>query len=538
VGEAPKVFVRRTSGLVRTIGPFAAMVFGVHCISLSSSGLIPYAWVPWLWPGADLIAILTVAMIMCIFHALTYSQIGSIYPRSGADYVLASRVFHPLIQFPLSFGFLIFTFLTAGALIAWIPSAVLPSFLKTWAVLYKVNWLLDLATWVSTPQGVIVVGLIFTLITFIMTALPTKRVVELLQIGFFLGVLSWVLIYIAFIFANHEIFVNAWNTYSEVTYNDTINLAKQNGLVWGIYGPVVSVLAGLIMGFWIYYGYYIPSFFAGELKEAPRTLPIGMLSSLIFTWAVFTGAAALMYPRLMSLEFMASAGYLYYNTDIKVLPFSTYYASILWAYLWPAEAPIAVIIIMIGFVYTLINLAQTYFFYGSRLLFAMSFDRALPGILAYVTKGGVPIVSMSLASIIAGIGVILSQTTVIFVQFNFVLYASVMMLPPVVATILFPWLRKEEYERAPKLVSFKIKIGPRSIPGITVIGAITLGYLIWMILASWLYPAVGGAIGPWTIGWYVLLAGLGLIIFLVSRWHILRKEGVDILWAYKEIPPL
>jgi len=534
VGEAPKVFVRRASGLVRIIGPFAAMVFGVHCISLSSSGLIPYAWVPWLWPGADLIAILTVAMIMSIFHAITYSQIGSIYPRSGADYVLASRVFHPLIQFPLSFGFLIFTFLTAGALIAWIPSAVLPSFLETWAILYKAEQLMDLATWIASPSGVIVVGLIFTLVTFIMTALPTKRVVQLLEIGFFLGVLSWVFIYIALIFANHDIFVNAWNTYSTVSYNEVITLAKQNGLVWGLYGPVESVLAGLIMGFWIYYGYYIPSFFAGELKEAPKVLPIGMLSSLIFTWAVFTGAAALMYPRLMSLKFMASAGYLYYNTNIKVLPFSTYYASILWAYMWPGIAPTAIIIIMIGFVYTLINLAQTYFFYGSRLLFAMAFDRALPDILAYVTKGGVPIASMILASILAGIGVILSQTTVIFVQFNFVLYACIMMLPPVLAAILFPWLRKEEFERAPKLVRFKIG----SIPGVTLIGSITLGYLIWMIIASWLYPAVGGAIGPWTIGWYVLFASLGLVIFLVRRWYILRKEGIDILWAYKELPPL
>jgi hypothetical protein len=26
------------------------------------------------------------------------------------------------------------------------------------------------------------------------------------------------------------------------------------------------------MGFWIFYGYYIPTFFAGEVKGAPRTL--------------------------------------------------------------------------------------------------------------------------------------------------------------------------------------------------------------------------------------------------------------------------
>ncbi|MEM2538249.1 MAG: hypothetical protein QXE38_02975, partial [Candidatus Methanomethylicia archaeon] len=69
MSEEKKLFVRKTSGLTRIIGPFAAMVFGVHCISLSSSGLIPYAWVPWLWPGCDLIAVLTISMIFCLFHA-------------------------------------------------------------------------------------------------------------------------------------------------------------------------------------------------------------------------------------------------------------------------------------------------------------------------------------------------------------------------------------------------------------------------------------------------------------------------------------
>lgn len=532
--KGSKVFVRHTSGLVRTIGAFAAMVFGVHCISLSSSGLIPYAWVPWLWPGADLIMVLTISMLMCIFHALTYSQIASIYPRSGADYVLASRTLHPLLQFPLSFGFLIFTFLTAGALIAWIPSAVLPSFLETWGRIYNQPGLMDLAKWIASPEGVVITGVIFCLVTLALTAVPTKRVVQILEIGFWLGVLAWVLIYISYIAANNEIFVAAWNKFSPLKYEDVIPTANENGFVWGLYGPAEAVLAGLIMGFWIYYGYYIPSFFAGELKDAPRTLPIGMLSSLIFTWAVFTGAAALMYPRLMSLEWMAAVGYLYYNTNVWALPFTTYYSSILWAYMWPTLAPIAIIIIIIGFVYTLINLAQTYFFYGSRLLFAMAFDKALPGKLAYVTKGGVPIASLVVATILAAIGVVLSQYTVIFVQFNFVLYACIMMIPPTISAIIFPWKRKEEFARAPKIVSFKVG----KIPGITLIGVITLGYLIWMIISQWLYPAVGGAISWLTIAWYVLFVVIGLVEFLVMRWYRLKKEGIDILWAYKEIPPL
>lgn len=529
-----RVFVRTTSGLVKIIGPFAAMVFGVHCISLSSSGLIPYAWVPWLWPGADLILVLTIGMIMCLFHAVTYAQIGSIYPRAGSDYVLASRVISPWIEVPLAFGFLFFTFMTAGALIAWIPSAVIPSFLWTWATIFRTPTLYEMAGWVYSPEGVIAIGLAFVLVTFILTSLSTRRIVLILEIGFFLGVGAWLLMLLSYAAADASIFKTAWDTFSPMKYDQVISSANTHGFRYGVYPPIVGALAGLIMAFWIYYGYYIPSFFAGELKEAPRTLIIGNTSALLSTWAIFTLGAALMYPRLMSLEWMAAEGYLYYMTEEWALPFSTYYSSIIWAYLWPGLAPIAISIIAIAFIYTLVNLAQTYFFYGSRLLFAMAFDRILPTQLTYVTKGGAPLGAMSVAAIFAAIGVVLSQTTVIFVQFNFVLYACLYMLPAVVAAIIYPWKRREEFERAHKMVNIRVA----GIPLLSTIGIITLGYLLWMIISQWLYPEVSGVIGTISIIWFAISVLAGSLILWFRRWYILKKEGIDILWAYKEVPPM
>ncbi len=69
-----------------------------------------------------------------------------------------------------------------------------------------------------------------------------------------------------------------------------LTLAKANGMV---INPNVGMmtLAGLIMGFWIFYGYYIPTFFAGEVKQAEKTLLAGSWASLIVTWAIFVVAA-------------------------------------------------------------------------------------------------------------------------------------------------------------------------------------------------------------------------------------------------------
>ena len=116
-----KLYARKTSGLVRTIGIFGAMVFGVHCISLSSSGLIPFSWVAGVWPGSSIIGVLTVAMVFCLFHAYTYSVIGAAMPRSAADYTMASRTLSAPLAFAASWTLVIFSAMVAGSLIAWIP---------------------------------------------------------------------------------------------------------------------------------------------------------------------------------------------------------------------------------------------------------------------------------------------------------------------------------------------------------------------------------------------------------------------------------
>jgi hypothetical protein len=63
-------------------------------------------------------------------------------------------------------------------------------------------------------------------------------------------------------------------------------------------------------------------------------------------------------------------------------------------------------------------------------------------------------------------------------------------------------------------------------------------YLLWMIIASFLYPAVGGRIGPGTIGTLMGFVISGIIVFYVARWYRLKKEGIDIGWTFKSVPPI
>jgi amino acid transporter len=525
-GEAQgkKLYARKSSGLVRTIGVFGAMVFGVHCISLSSSGLIPFSWVAGVWPGSSIIGVLTVAMFFCLFHAYTYSVIGATMPRSAADYTLASRTLSAPLAFAASWTLVIFSAMVAGSLIAWIPKTAFPVLFRTMGIVMNNPSFISFADYSSTPAGIALIGTVCALITFGLMILPTRTILRILEVGFFLGLLAWVIIYFQLGTAAKDAFPAAWDQFMGAgSYAGRIQLAKDNGMVTN---PNVAMmtLAGLIMGFWIFYGYYIPTFFAGEVKQAENTLIAGSWASLIVTWAIFV-AAALLLQRLVPLEWVAAESYLSNAgvADAILKP----NIILLW-------------IVAIAWFYTLINLAQTYFFYCSRIIFAWSFDRLIPEKVCYIHPTlHSPIVAIAIITAIAEVGVLDASGlfwpgSVMGAQLNFVFFAVCTQLVPVLAITLFPFTKPDLFENASAFV--KRKIG--NVPVITIIGGITMAYLLWMIIASFLFPAVGGRIGTGTLGTLAGFVISGLVVFYVARWYRMSKEGIDINWTFQSVPPI
>ena len=530
-----KLYARKSSGLVRTIGVFGAMVFGIHCISLSSSGMITFSWVAGVWPGSSIIGVLTVAMIFCLFHAYTYAVIGATMPRSAADYTLASRTLSAPLAFAASWTLVIFSAMVAGSLIAWIPKTALPVLFHTMGIVMGNQGFTDFSMWSSTPVGIVVIGTVCTVITFFLMIMPTRTILRVLEVGFFLGILAWIILYFQLGTAAKDAFPAAWDKFMGAgSYAAQIALAKANGMV---VNPNVGImtLAGLIMGFWIFYGYYIPTFFDGEVKQAEKTLLVGSWASLIVTWAIFV-VAAIVLQRLVPLEWIAAESYLS-NAGVanaNPMPWITFYAAIL------KPNIILLWIVAIAWVFTLINLAQTYFFYCSRIIFAWSVDRLVPEKVCYIHPTlNSPIIAILIIAVLAEIGVLdasgwLWPGSVMGAQLNFVFFAAWTMLVPVLAITLFPFIKPDLFENASAFV--RRKVG--NVPVITIVGSITLCFLVWLIVASFVFPAVGGMIGVGTLG---TLAGFiisGLVVFYAARAYRLNKEGIDINWTFQSLPPV
>jgi amino acid transporter len=521
------VFVRDATGLVKAIGPFAAFLFGAQCISPPSSGYITYGWLPYLWPGSDILTILTIGMVFSLIHAITYSQIGSVYPRSGADYVFASRNLTPLGAFTSNFTLSIFSGLVAGSLIAWIPSTLMSSYFFELGVMTNQSYLTAWGTALTSGVWVFIIGSVATVVTLALMLVSPSKTVAYLKYSFYLAMLSWVVILISLATSSSSSFIANWDAFMGAgNFEKVISTAQANGLTYQ-YSPAVASVAGLIMAFWIFYGYYIPTFFAGEVKRAPRTLFLGSVGSLVFMWALFAVGAILL-TRLVPTAWLGAEGYIFYAAPsaLTALPFISFYAAVA----LPNMA--LAFVVFIGFLLSLIGLAVTYFYYVSRNFFAWSFDRLAPESLARVKSNGAPWVSVLLITVLAEIGLALSTYTTIFVQINFTLVAVLCMLIPVFSAIILPWKNKQAFEQAPALVNKKVG----GLPLITFFGCITFAYLLWMVYASYAYPAVGGYV-TWSV--LTLLLGVvvaGVVIFYAAK-YIRAKQGLDLKFVYSNIPP-
>ncbi len=527
--EPPRLFVRKTSGLIRTIGIGGAIVFGVHCISLSSSGILTFYSVPGLWPGANILIVLALSAVLCAMHGYTFSQIGAAAPRAGADYTLASRTLTPWLAFPASFALVLFSGLVAGSLIAWIPTVALPAFLRATGILYSQQWASDLATFSTSQAGILVFGTAGVLITLISLFFPTRAVVRMMGIGFVLGIAAWIVILFSFLTGSEQSFTAGWNQYVPgLPFDKVIPAAQDAGMVLDK-GFGNTAIAGLIMGFWIFYGYYIPTFFAGEVKEAPRTLLWGSWGALAVTWAIFT-AGVLLFTRFVPMDWMAAQGYLFINGDANANPFVTFYASVL------QPNAIFFLIMAVGFIYTLINLAQTYFFYASRIMFAWSFDRIVPEWIAEVhTETGSPRNAVILIAILAELGVLASAFySALFVQLNFVFYAAITMIVPITAAIVYPFRKRQLWEQGAGHVRSMIL----GVPSMTVVGIGTLAFILLLVASPFIWPAVGfGDQQGQALLIFAAIVVIGVIIFAASRWYRASREGIDIMATFGEIPP-
>jgi basic amino acid/polyamine antiporter, APA family len=504
--------------LAREMGFFSVLAFGISCISLSSSGQLPFSTIAGAWPGANLPVILTVAMVLSLFHAYTYAVIGSAAPRAGADYYVASRSLSAPLAFASSWTFVVFSALVAGTLIALIPQSVLPVFFRIFGMVGgSVPAMVRLADSVAAPENIVSIGTVFVVVTFLLILLPARFITRTLKVGVIVGLLAWGMMLFVLASSSPADFAPAWDkVMGSGSYLNHLIQAKTVGLDPQA-GSDFTIMAGLLMGFWLYFGYFIPTFFAGEIKRPERSLLAGSMLSLLVTWAIFL-IASLLLLRLVSAEWLAAESFLYQSDQFKELsmPWIVFYVAVL-------QPNLALMLFLFfAWVFTLINLAQSYFYFCSRIILSWAEDGLIPNSLSFVHPAlRSPLIAVLIVAIMAEIGLVnAALSPVISSQFNFVFFVVAVQLVPVLAITILPFTRRDWFEAAVPFV--RLKIGP--LPVITLVGGITLVYMMGVMVASALSPVFGGITANTTVS-FLLIFGSGLAWYYGRKSYMKMQAG-------------
>ena len=102
VGEAPTLFLRKATGLVKGWSKFDAFLYSFMSVNFVTLGLFFAFSVLAFVPAGQILPALLISGVFVTFLVVTYAGLISVMPRAGGDYVWQSRVLGGGIAFLLA----------------------------------------------------------------------------------------------------------------------------------------------------------------------------------------------------------------------------------------------------------------------------------------------------------------------------------------------------------------------------------------------------------------------------------------------------
>lgn len=436
----------------------ATLLFGVGAIV--GGGVIVLAGPALLAAGPAVLLALLANAVLAALAALSMSELGTRFPRSGGPYAFAQRVFSVRAAFAV--GWLVWFASLAAA-------AVFALGFAEFALAALVELLRGLGLEPATA----------------LTSRPLTLLVALASIGAYLLLL-----------VRRGRGGGAWLTVGKVLTIGALGLAGlvvlalAPGEAAGAFTPfspggALGVAQAMGLLFIAFQGFALLAAAAGEVRDPARDLPRGMLGAI--------GVATLLYlPLFVAILSVgvpsgeSLAGFAERTGGTTVAEAARVYLG-----------PLGFWLVSAGAVLAMLSALQANLFAASRIAHAMARDRTLPHALARLGGGGVPRRSLTLSALLVALIVVSLPTVATAGSAAGLIYLSVFALAHVMALLA----RRRAREAAP----FRAPLSP----ALPVFGAIvTLG------LAVVIGVSVPSA-GVLTLAWLVL--GLAVYAWLLSR---------------------
>jgi len=575
-----KLYARKATGLVREISIMTSVIICLcNTIGLGwqkrvfqFTGISPIPDNYWVAGIPPTVMAFLIGGIIILLSVFAFSILVAAMPRSGGGYVVISRILNPFAGFVGSWMEFLSLSWAMGVACVVVFEGSFGVFGPIVGISYGIS---DVYLW----AGGLVLLIIFTAVA----AFGVRMAGLLLQILFWIPmILTFYVVYllaqsvanptalmagITGLAAAHGLPGVTASTYMTQALAQGMDKVGSTSTYWG------CVSTAMIGAYYAYTCYAASSFVAGEVKEANKNMPRSLLIASVII--------IIMYVTNSALSAYASAA-----IDVTTLPnghvysFFDAYAFLSWGGKWGASLSAAgvptirvwttVIAAMTGIGMNLSSLNWLLFIFGvtwiindlppyiltcSRVLFAMAFDRVLPGPLAAVNERFHSPVNATIVTGIFGLLGVFSESGVFSTGGSWsstgpvgsllnsifsVGVASVDLFDAIFFTlfafclVILPWRAPRIYEGSP------IKIGGKvGLAGFGVAGFVANLVLDWMILTApqGSYNLLAPSSDNWfALGFGILMGLIGVCIFLYYKYGPSGK-GVDYTTIYSEIPP-
>jgi amino acid transporter len=530
--------------MVRAWNVFDGFIYALYADSIFVAAALTYG-LSWPWPDGNIPLAIVLNCVLVYPAAIVYAMLASTMPRVGGDYVWESRTLGGFWGYTIclaGLGFWPWMYAVTNVLPGTV-TAVSPTFLVIGGMTGNTG-LVSFASWLTTAWGQWWAYVVYSAYAAIIMAAGMKWYARVQRASFFIGCAAVVVWVVMFLVTTQQDFISNFNWFMSTYFNYGGGNAYQY---------ILNQSAAL--------GYHPVAFanttFLGSFELVP-------VMAYVFLYILWTGG---MSGEIGGIADLKKSMWLYVgsNTFALVVCAGTMLATILIVgnqfffasnYIWynvpsgPAALPIAP---FIGFLYvamtrnpffwiaTLIGMNAWFWIWPTnnwvqsiRMIFAMSFDRSLPGWMGAVNrKTRTPLNAIILVTI----GCLIMgwlYTFTVFYKFTLdVTFGSALaFFASTIAGTIMPYRKRTKaiWEASP---ASKYKIG--NVPVITIAGILAIVFLWIPMYYLWVTDSRYGINDP--LSGAVLIASFvaaGILYFVVKAYR--KRQGVDIDLLYHEVP--
>jgi basic amino acid/polyamine antiporter, APA family len=534
VSEAPSLFLRNATGLVRGWSVRDSMIYACLATNFVTLGIYEFTYAGPAFPKGQMLTSVLISAVLVSFLVVAYSGLIVTIPRAGGDYVWQTRILGSGLGFVMA--------ATGWWFILWLWAPIYGNILSVqlfeplWATL-KWTWPNGGAAWFGTNSGIFVVTLITVALAGVLVSIGMAGYARIQRWCFLGGLIGFAVVIVLLLVTSHSSFVSSFNLEAHKlfgisnAYSGTVKAAAASGYTapsmgFGPLGPTMLLVPAMM--FFILWPNWGATLY-GEIRGASdfRRVFSGMFIGL-WTTVLLTIVFFLLMAKTVGWGFYQDANAAFYNAKsvLPIWPYPFLFAG--WLVHNTAFQVILILVLSLWF----FGWVGTLFLSSTRVIFAAAFDRVLPDRAAEVSeKRKVPLYSLVLMLLPAvGLGAVYAYwSTFRNYTLDATLVIAVTYLFTAIAVVILPWRKPDLWAASP---ASRMKLW--GIPIVPAAGWVTIAFLVFD-LVEWLTNDNYFVNNKSSLVYMAAMYVLAIILYVVAR-AVRRRQGIDLSLINKEIP--